>query len=92
MIPSKTFGGNITANAVSLQTFLSTTLGNNNTYISSNVVSSKQFSIDNGFVSGYSSIDSTSFDTAAVTPEIQEAAEQRLADIKTEFVNSRFLD
>ena len=92
MIPSKTFGGNITANAVSLQTFLSTTLGNNNTYISANVVSSRQYSIDNGFVSGYNSIDSTSFDTAAVTPEIQEAAEQRLADIKTDFVNGRFLD
>ena len=92
MIPSKAFGGNVTANAESLQTFLSTTLGNNSTYISANVVSSKQYAIDNGFVSGYNSIDSTSFDTSAITPEIQDAAEQRLAFIKTEFVNGRFLD
>jgi hypothetical protein len=92
MIPSKSFGGNVTANAESLQTFLSTTLGNNNTYISANVVSSRQYAIDNGFVSGYNSIDSTSFDTAAITPEIQNAAEQRLALIKTEFVNGKFLD
>jgi hypothetical protein len=92
MIPSKSFGGNVTANAESLQTFLANTLGNNNTYIASNVVSSKQYAIDNGFVGGYNSIDSTSFDTAAITPQLQNAAEQRLALVKTEFVNSRFLD
>jgi len=92
MIPSKSFGGNVTSNALSLQSFLSNTLGNNNTYIAANVVSSKQYAIDNGFVGGYNSIDSTSFDTSAITSQLQDAAEQRLALVKTEFVNGRFLD
>jgi hypothetical protein len=92
MLPSKSFNGNVTANAIGLQNFIANTLGNNNTYISANVVSSKQYSIDNGFVSDYSSIDSTSFDTSGITPQLQSFAEGRLAVFKTILANNRFID
>jgi hypothetical protein len=91
MLPSKSFTGNVTANGIALQNFISTTLGNN-TYSAANVVSSKQYAIDNGFVSGYTELTSSSFDTAGITSALQEVAEQRLAVIKTEFVNGRFID
>jgi hypothetical protein len=67
-------------------------LDNNNTYSSSNVISSKQYAIDNGYVSNYASLDSTSFDTAGITPQLQEVAEVRLAVIKTALVNNKFID
>jgi hypothetical protein len=92
MLPAKTFAGNVTANAYALSSFISTTLDNNNTYSAANVVSSKQYAIDNGFLSGYTSLNSTSFDTAGITPQIQEVAETRLAVIKTALVNNRFID
>ena len=91
MLPAKSFAGNVTANGISLQNFISTTLSNN-TYIAANVVSSKQYAIDNGFVSGYTGITSSSFDTAGITPQLQEVAEQRLAIIKTEFANGNFIE
>ena len=92
IIPAKSFVGNVTANAIGLQTFISDTLGNNNTYSSANVVSSKQYAIDNGFLSGYTSIDSTSFDTAGITNQLQSVAEGRLAVFKTVLVNNGFID
>ena len=92
MIPAKSFVGNVTANAIGLQNFISNTLGNNNTYISSNVISSKQYAIDNGYVSSYSSINSTSFDTAGITNQLQSVAEGRLAVFKTILANNRFID
>jgi hypothetical protein len=91
MLPSKSFTGNVTANGLSLQNFISTTLSNN-TYSAANVISSKQYAIDNGFVSGYAELTSSSFDTAGITTDLQEVAEQRLAVIKTEFANGRFID
>jgi hypothetical protein len=92
MLPAKTFAGNVTANAIGLQTFISDTLGNNNTYISSNVISSKQYAIDNGFVSNYTSLDSTSFDTSGIVNDLQDVSEARLAVIKTVLANNRFID
>jgi hypothetical protein len=92
LIYPKSFSGNVTANAIALQNFISQTLDNNNTYIAANVVSSKQYSIDNGFVSDYASIDSTSFDTAGIVPQLQDAGEAKLALLKTALVNSRFIE
>jgi hypothetical protein len=92
MLPAKSFVGNVTANAIGLQNFISDTLGNNNTYSSANVVSSKQYAIDNGFLSNYTSINATSFDTAGITPQLQGVAESRLALAKTIFANNRFID
>ena len=92
LIDSKIFSGNVAANAISLQNFISQTLDNNNTYIAANVVSSKQYSVDNGFVTDYASIDSTSFDTASITPQLQAASEIRLATLKTALANNKFID
>jgi hypothetical protein len=92
LLPAKSFTGNVTANAYALDNFITNTLDNNNTYSSSNVTSSKQYAIDNGFVSNYASIDNTSFDTAGITPQLQEVAEVRLAVIKTALVNNNFID
>ena len=92
LLPAKSFSGNVTANAIALQNFISQTLDNNNTYIAANVVSSKQYAIDNGFVSDYASIDSTSFDTAGITSQLQDLGEARLALIKTVLANNRFID
>jgi hypothetical protein len=91
MLPTKSFAGNVTANGAALQNFITTTLSNN-TYSSANVISSKQYAIDNGFVSGYAGLTSSSFDTAGIATDLQEVAEQRLAVIKTEFANGRFID
>jgi hypothetical protein len=92
MLPAKSFAGNVTANAIGLQNFISDTLGNNNTYSSSNVVSSKQYAIDNGFLSEYASINASSFDTAGITNQLQGVAESRLALTKTILANNRFID
>ena len=92
LIDSKIFSGNVAANAISLQNFISQTLDNNNTYIAANVVSSKQYSVDNGFVTDYASIDSTSFDTASIIPQLQAASEIRLATLKTALANNKFID
>jgi hypothetical protein len=92
LLPAKSFAGNITANASALDNFITNTLDNNNTYSSSNVISSKQYAIDNGFVSTYTSLDNTSFDTSGIAPQLQEVAEVRLAVIKTSLVNNKFID
>jgi hypothetical protein len=92
MLPAKSFAGNVTANAIGLQNFISDTLGNNNTYIAANVVSSKQYAIDNGFVSDYTTLDAASFDTSGITPQLQDVSEARLAVIKTVLANNRFID
>jgi hypothetical protein len=92
LLPAKSFVGNVSANAYALDNFIINTLDNNNTYSSSNVISSKQYAIDNGYVSNYASLDSTSFDTAGITPQLQEVAEVRLAVIKTALVNNKFID
>ena len=92
LVAAKQFSGNITANAISLQTFISDTLDGNNTYSTSNVVSSKQFILDNGYVTGYSSIDSNSFDTSSIVLGIQDDAEITVALNKTMLVNNNFLE
>ena len=92
LIAEKQFGGNITANAIALQTFISTTLDSNNTYINANVVTSKQYSIDTGFVNDYQSLNSNSFDTSGVIMQIQENTENEIAKTKSFFVNNGFID
>jgi hypothetical protein len=92
LLPAKTFAGNVTANGIALQTFISNTLDNNNTYIAANVTSSKEYSINNGFANNYTSINSSSFDTNSIVPQLQEVSETRLAFIKTTLLNNTFID
>jgi hypothetical protein len=92
VLPAKTFAGNVTANGVALQNFITNTLDNNNTYIAANVTSSKEYSINNGFANSYASLSTSSFDTTSIVPKLQDASELRLARIKTSFLNNKFID
>jgi hypothetical protein len=92
LIAEKQFGGNVTANAIALQTFISTTLDYNNTYVNANVTTSKQYSIDTGFVNDYTTLNSNSFDTAGIVIQIQDNTEKEIARIKTFYANNGYID
>jgi len=92
LIAEKQFGGNVTANAIALQTFISTTLDNNDTYVNANVTTSKQYSIDTGFVNDYTTLNSNSFDTAGIVIQIQDNTENEIAKTKSFFANNGFID
>jgi hypothetical protein len=92
LIAEKQFGGNVTANAIALQTFISTTLDYNNTYVNSNVTTSKQYSIDTGFVNDYTSLNSNSYDTAGIVIQIQDNTEKSIARTKTFYANNGYID
>ena len=92
LIAEKQFGGNVTANAIALQTFISTTLDYNNTYVNANVTTSKQYSIDTGFVNDYTSLNSNSYDTAGIVIQIQDNTEKSIAGTKTFYANNGYID
>jgi hypothetical protein len=92
LIAEKQFGGNVTANAIALQTFISTTLDYNNTYVNANVTTSKQYSIDTGFVNDYTSLNSNSYDTAGIVIQIQDNTEKSIARTKTFYANNGYID
>lgn len=90
IIPEKTFTGNTVANATALSSFINTTL-NIPAYNSSNVSTSIEYAVNNGYVDSYSTIDSTSFDFASIQSHIQDEAENRLALLKSTMLNNKFI-
>jgi len=86
IIPEKRFDSNTSPNLNSnvslLTSFITNTLDNNSVYANLGVISSKQYSIDNGYINGYANINSTSFDTSSVLPKIEQTAEIKLAMTK----------
>lgn len=90
IIPEKSFSGNTVANATALSNFINTTL-NNTTYTSANVATSIEYAVNNGYVDAYSTIDSTSFDFASIQSHIQDESENRLALLKTNMLNNKYI-
>lgn len=90
IIPEKSFSGNTVANATALSNFINTTL-NNTTYTSANVATSIEYAVNNGYVGAYSTIDSTSFDFASIQSHIQDESENRLALLKTNMLNNKYI-
>lgn len=94
LIPEKKFYSNIigfTSNVDNLYTYINSTLDNNTTYSNSNVVSSVQYAVNNGYTSSWTALNSSSFDLAPNTQDIQDLAEEKIARLKTSFLNNNFL-
>jgi hypothetical protein len=94
LIPEKRFYSNVIgfgANVDSLYSYINSTLDNNNTYANSNVVTSVQYAINNGYVSSWTALNASNFDLSPNTQDIQDLAEEKIAKLKTAFLNNNFL-
>jgi hypothetical protein len=92
ILPTKIFSNASTQTSTTLNDFINTTINNDQTYANLNITSSKDYAINNGYVSDYTQLTNSSFDTTGVVSDIQLLAEYRLALLKTTIVNNNILD
>lgn len=92
VLPTKDFSNTITQTSSNLYGFINTTLNTNETYANLSVASSKDYAINNGYVSAYTNLDTNSFNTKTAISDIQDLAEYRLAVLKTTLVNNNIID
>lgn len=94
LIPEKKFYSNVigfTSNVDNLYNFINSTLDNDTTYANSNVVSSVQYAVNNGYTASWTTLNSSNFDLTPNTQDIQDLAEEKIARLKTSFLNNNFL-
>lgn len=82
----------VTSNVGVLNNFISNTLDANPIYSNLAVTSSRQYAVDNNFVSDYTGLTDASFDPYSITKELQDAAEYRIATVKTVLLNSKVVN
>jgi len=95
MIPEKKFYSNITgfsANIAALDSFVNTTLNTNNVYVTSNITTSSDYTINNGYLNNYTGIAVNDLDLSPHTTGVQDLAEENIAKLKTAFLTNNFLN
>jgi hypothetical protein len=80
-----------TSNSKAVTNFINNTLDFNNTYSTQAVTSSLDYALQNGYVTDWSTLNSTSFNTAVVTDKIQQNAELSDSLAKSYFLQNNML-
>jgi len=92
LIYEKTFlANNYTSNSILVTNYINSTLNTNNTYANAGVTTALQYAINNGYTSSWSTLNSASFDTSAISQEIQDSAEIQDSIAKSKFLENNFL-
>jgi hypothetical protein len=95
MIPEKKFYSNITgfsANIAALDSFVNTTLNTNNVYVTSNITTSSDYTINNGYLNNYTGVAVNDLDLSPHLQGVQDLAEENIAKLKTAFLTNNFLN
>jgi hypothetical protein len=94
IIPEKKFYSNVigfSSNVNALDSFVNSTL-NNNVYVTSNITTSSDYTINNGYLNSYVQVSSRDLDLSPHTNGVQDLAEENLAKLKTAFLTNNFLN
>jgi len=94
IIPEKKFYSNVigfSSNVNALDSFVNSTL-NNNVYVTSNITTSSDYTINNGYLNSYIQVSSRDLDLSPHTKGVQDLAEENLAKLKTAFLINNFLN
>jgi hypothetical protein len=94
IIPEKKFYSNVigfSSNVNALDSFVNSTL-NNNVYVTSNITTSSDYTINNGYLNSYIQVSSRDLDLSPHTKGVQDLAEENLAKLKTAFLTNNFLN
>jgi hypothetical protein len=95
LIPEKKFYSNIigfSSNVNALDSFVNSTLNTNNVYVTSNITTSSDYTINNGYLNSYVQVSSRDLDLSPHTNGVQDLAEENLAKLKTAFLTNNFLN
>jgi hypothetical protein len=95
IIPEKKFYSNIigfSSNVNALDSFVNTTLNTNNVYATSNITTSSDYTINNGYLDSYIQVSSRDLDLSPHTKGVADLAEENLAKLKTAFLTNNFLN
>ena len=95
IIPEKKFYSNVigfSSNVNALDSFVNSTLNTNNVYVTSNITTSSDYTINNGYLNLYVQVSSRDLDLSPHTKGVQDLAEENLAKLKTAFLTNNFLN
>jgi len=95
IIPEKKFYSNVigfSSNVNALESFVNTTLNTNNVYATSNITTSSDYTINDGYLNSYIQVSSRDLDLSPHTKGVQDLAEENLAKLKTAFLINNFLN
>ena len=67
-------------------------LNTNNVYSTSNITTSSDYTINNGYLNSYTQVSARDLDLSPHTTGVQDLAEENLAKLKTAFLTNNFLN